>query len=50
MGANGNWPRASAVGLHQPDEDGNMLGWLVYAGFMVWAIFSIASVYFNALG
>jgi type II secretory pathway component PulF len=24
--------------------------WLVYAGFMVWAIFSIAGVYFRQLG
>ncbi|MCI0379760.1 MAG: type II secretion system F family protein [Gemmataceae bacterium] len=28
----------------------SMLVWLVYAGFMVWAIFSIAGVYFSALG
>jgi type II secretory pathway component PulF len=46
----GYWNEESAQRLKIATRLAGMLVWLIYAAFMVWAIFSVAGVYFGALG
>jgi type IV pilus assembly protein PilC len=44
------WNEEAARRLTTATRLAGMLVWLIYAVFMVWAIFSVASIYFGALG